>query len=917
MAAECCLCGLAFPLDRTAGVLACGHTACLPCKEDFSRRSETRCPQCCKKIRLDSGDNDAGAIQEHAITPWCLECDSPPTPSCLRDHTFCNVGRLVLEAVTHADALHDAVAVELQRAAHGVETLRTWTNAAAGREDLLAVRARSACVNRIRDVLQKAVEQIFEEVHRCQPESKDGPREETVKMERREPQDARGEMTRDDLEADAQNDALGPGVVFAGVLKQELDQQDEPDDDTSHLGDHTYSAGVHVMSTHSVDMNMDVSLHGICQRGTYIDNAAVSEITLPYAAVDLENVEVNVMSQHDSEMETDIDTDGIHEMSLHEADMDKASNETTLHEADLVKASNETTLHEADMDKASNKMTLHEADMDKASHEMSLHGADIDNASRLKISDESDDTHLIRLGVNSSDDVSVNEIPHENAGISMTTAWPDKEALHGDDVRDREIWHRGHADMDTGNAETNEVPAHGRHVNRGNTEDHGISTPGSREDKSRHPDQLCSDQPQRESFSDGSVEILGTDLRAETEDPTQSGIEHTQDGRCWLESLPESVLGAVLAYVPTTQLLSLRLLGRRWSNRVMAKAVWRHRRLSIPTCVQDTVPLAAILRLAPALDRLVLKMAYPPLRGLVGLEALAEGRCEIRSLHLTFVASSVSNKMIQRALGRRCFSLQALSITITRCCSTSDLAPVLRGIDQLRGLRTLKVNFDSPTRGFSFELLRLENFILVHPYRFSTDTARSIIMSSKDTLREVKLERCEPFSRVLQHCTRLDTLSVASCTGLAEVLPRLPAIQWVRIADLFRKSAVAWLRWTQSEGPTSVKTHVNVPLLSEDHFAGLLDLGGVLGGVHSMAVRPSAPLCVRPALVERLLAALPAVESLVLDVATDYEAVLRGWSAATVPALEELSIRVEEPSARSFVVRELNIMRPSLELCFI
>ncbi|XP_034248977.1 uncharacterized protein LOC117649901 [Thrips palmi] len=91
-----------------------------------------------------------------------------------------------------------------------------------------------------------------------------------------------------------------------------------------------------------------------------------------------------------------------------------------------------------------------------------------------------------------------------------------------------------------------------------------------------------------------------------------------------LESLPAELLHAVLDYVPTEELPSLRLLSRRWSALVLDESLWRSRRLTVHAD-QDS---AAVLRVAPALAELALEMSYPPLRGVEALRALAEGACQ-------------------------------------------------------------------------------------------------------------------------------------------------------------------------------------------------------------------------------------------------------------------------------------------------
>ena len=94
-----------------------------------------------------------------------------------------------------------------------------------------------------------------------------------------------------------------------------------------------------------------------------------------------------------------------------------------------------------------------------------------------------------------------------------------------------------------------------------------------------------------------------------------------------LDSLPDELLHAVLAHVPTEELLPLRLVNRRWSELVLSKPVWRHR--VIEGCPHSSPPvrnLEAILRLAPVLGNLTQYC-----KSVDCLRLVAEGDCQVRT----------------------------------------------------------------------------------------------------------------------------------------------------------------------------------------------------------------------------------------------------------------------------------------------
>ncbi|XP_034252316.1 uncharacterized protein LOC117651886 [Thrips palmi] len=398
-----------------------------------------------------------------------------------------------------------------------------------------------------------------------------------------------------------------------------------------------------------------------------------------------------------------------------------------------------------------------------------------------------------------------------------------------------------------------------------------------------------------------------------------------------LESLPPEVLHEVLSYVPTEQFLQLRLLSHCWSRLVLQASFWRRRRLHVPPG-SDKPPYPGILRLAPALGTLVMQMmpASKPLPGLLCLKALARGRCQIRFLDLWFTASTTSNRLLSRVLRNRRSSLQELHIFISGCASTSNLLTALEAVDALEALHTLKLQVMSrKALDFTFKNLRLKSLQVLDYEDHAEKMARDLLRLGRDTLLEFGLESTGNLAALkpeIAQCSKIAALAVDCCEDLAEVVPLLPALERVTIKTT-STAAVAWLERARRDG-FSGKVHMEVTTYDDRSFQSLVDMGPGLRGVHSVAVSPSvwalflerARLAVPPALVAECLQLLPAAQSVVLDVDTDWHGVLLAWSPTLVPSLRSLSIFVPDPPnspARLQLAHKLRTLRPGLVVKFL
>ncbi|XP_034231068.1 uncharacterized protein LOC117639472 isoform X2 [Thrips palmi] len=397
-------------------------------------------------------------------------------------------------------------------------------------------------------------------------------------------------------------------------------------------------------------------------------------------------------------------------------------------------------------------------------------------------------------------------------------------------------------------------------------------------------------------------------------DPSPSSCTQESALGSPLEALPTKLLARVLAYVPSVELLPLRLLSRRMSRLVLEKDVWERRVLTIGER-QGRAPFAAILRLAPALDTLDIMMTKrgKELQGLVFLRALAEGSCQVRSLKLSVLAGGQSNRIVQDALYRRRFTLQELRIRITAISANSDLVPVLKAIDGLWGLKTLQLGLGSKCPDFCFKRLRLEH--LIWPHCMNLNLAKSLMFLGRETIREVTLFNYSPLMRELQYCSKLTTLSVSSCASLDQIVH---CVQYLTITDVFCPLTAVWLKSAQNQRLT-VKIHLDANVSHEDSFRRFVGLADALHGVHRVTVRSRSlgPPLVKSELVAACLQLLPAVEHLLLDISTDFRHVLEFLTPWTCPKLRELVIREHDPSEKSTLVQEFKALRPSLVLRFL
>ncbi|XP_034244114.1 S-phase kinase-associated protein 2-like [Thrips palmi] len=387
-----------------------------------------------------------------------------------------------------------------------------------------------------------------------------------------------------------------------------------------------------------------------------------------------------------------------------------------------------------------------------------------------------------------------------------------------------------------------------------------------------------------------------------------------------LESLPRELLLAVLAYVPTEQLLPLRLLGRRWKTLILEEPLWRHRRLDVPECINER-PYAAILRLAPALDTLKLETGYPTsTQGIVYLKALAEGKCKIRFLHFAFGVSSVSNKLISKVLSCRTSSLQQLNMSLNGCVRFSNLVPALDAIDALKELKTLTLTVvRGLSHGFAFKCLRLTNLDI--SMFLSVDMARNLIHLGRNTLTAIKCDMgvTNKLKADLVLCKNVTHLTVTSpFDGLDEVVPQLPSLQYVTIQEHFRITppTMEWLQWAHS----NFSGKVHFVMLNFCTYDKHLILSDSLRNVHSVTLNINGFSAIQPEPLAQFLKSLTAVEQLVLNFGTDIQRLLFSWPASSVPRLQCLSIRARDQRDQSslrILTQAFKIWRPSMQLKFL
>ncbi|XP_034245515.1 uncharacterized protein LOC117647727 [Thrips palmi] len=423
---------------------------------------------------------------------------------------------------------------------------------------------------------------------------------------------------------------------------------------------------------------------------------------------------------------------------------------------------------------------------------------------------------------------------------------------------------------------------------------------------------LDSDIP-RKSLASGTPLQPGSPL--ECGPPPESGAS--------LESLPRELLLAVLAYVPTEQLLPLRLLGRRWKKLILEEPLWRHRRLDIPVAVDDNALFAAILRMAPALDTLKLRTGYMrSSQGLAYLRALAQGKCKIRFLDLHFAASAVSNKLISTVFSSRRNTLQKLHIVLYGLVLHSNLVPALKAIDALTELNTLRLDVSCGAyHGFSFKNLRLSNLQI--SCVLDKDLARDLIHLGRNSLKTIKcFSRMDKLKTDFVVCKNLTHLALYEWfDGLDEVVPQLPLLEFITfyVSSSLSESTANWLQWAHRN--FAGKIHFAVEHYSADH-SSLISSADNLRNVHRVTLnRGDLEQVTPPALVARLLKSLTAVEQLVLNFRTDFESLLLSWPASTVPRLQCLSVRSKyrkKPTAfRNSFMQAVQKWRPNLELKFL
>lgn len=163
-----------------------------------------------------------------------------------------------------------------------------------------------------------------------------------------------------------------------------------------------------------------------------------------------------------------------------------------------------------------------------------------------------------------------------------------------------------------------------------------------------------------------------------------------------MDCLPDELLYWVLSFVPSEELLPLRLVSRRWSHAVLQRPVWQHRSLHAglnEMCgfgFQNTGWLRTVARLVPALRSLYLRLTAGSTAGVAAAEALGRGSCQV--LKLTLIVTLQTKRgthMSKRCIAaiRRMLEGQRLclkEIRLTISCSKSEHHPFDHGILSLK-----------------------------------------------------------------------------------------------------------------------------------------------------------------------------------------------------------------------------------------
>ncbi|XP_034236928.1 uncharacterized protein LOC117642641 [Thrips palmi] len=208
--------------------------------------------------------------------------------------------------------------------------------------------------------------------------------------------------------------------------------------------------------------------------------------------------------------------------------------------------------------------------------------------------------------------------------------------------------------------------------------------------------------------------------------------------------------------------------------------------------------------------------------GLACLKALAEGNCQVRCLDLDFLASTASNRLLQRVLQNR--GIQELRITLGGFLKSSNLVPALEAIDNLERIDTLGVRIrGGKCLDFVFEKICMTKLKI--PDHYDVVMVRDLLDLGRNTLREVHFpehdRRFARFKEELEHCREITHLTLYSCDGLADVVPLLPNLKSITIKDI-NASLTNWLKWAQKQ--YSGKIHIDVKIYGERSLQELVDL---------------------------------------------------------------------------------------------
>ncbi|XP_052120986.1 uncharacterized protein LOC113205016 isoform X2 [Frankliniella occidentalis] len=399
-----------------------------------------------------------------------------------------------------------------------------------------------------------------------------------------------------------------------------------------------------------------------------------------------------------------------------------------------------------------------------------------------------------------------------------------------------------------------------------------------------------------------------------------------------MERLPDDVLLMMMEYFTATDLVTCRLVSKRWGSLAVHPSVWRHRTITTHCCNHF---VCLVLRLAPCVQEL--RFTFPSRPGVCPLP-YATTKCAAETLIVSVSGKGAAQAALairhQESLGR----LKHVLLQTEELSDSDDVSVVFEVLASMSGLQLLSVvttpggvrfmprailHSSNPTASLRYFRCTLsagmEEFCKF-VFAGHATTLEKIELSPKNVSSELELDAVDQeymamvsLAPLLAGMPNLDHLkcpllpgldALASCTSLKELLFVVGTSTSMHTAvlsvtTLLRRltsqlSELTLLYCSGTRGPTDVGLHLVEALTSGRPVLEALSISNL--AFKELEYLPQ---------LETLLTSLPllpALRHLAVDVVPDE--LLRAITPNTAPALQSFLVKDRHRCAHSWLHRD-------------